>query len=262
MPGLPAHEPLPALARFDVLGTKIDALTPATAVDCIAGWARIRRTGCVIFCTVSTLITARTHPSLRAALEDAELVTPDGMPLVWLGRRDGFAVERVYGPDFMLEFFSRTGAEFSHYFYGGAPGVAGEMVERLTNVFPPLRVAGFASPPLGLDPHAAYPTEIDAINRSGADVLWIGMGHPKQEIFMWRNRSEIQVPVVAAVGAAFDFHAGRKKEAPAWMKRMGLQWLHRLMDEPTRLWRRYLLGNTQFLYLLARERLSRRRTRC
>lgn len=240
--------------RFDVLGTRIDALTPALASERIADMVRDGLGGSVVFCTVSTVMNARTNPALRRALEGAEIVTPDGMPLVWLGKRAGLAIERVYGPDFMLEFFTRTGGAFSHYFYGGAPGVAEEMVGRLRKQFPDLRVAGARSPSWGLDPLSPPAGEIDAINRSRADILWVGLGHPKQEIFMHENRERIDAAVLAAVGAAFDFHSGRKKEAPRWMKSSGLQWLHRLISEPGRLWRRYLIGNAHFLGLLVLDR--------
>jgi N-acetylglucosaminyldiphosphoundecaprenol N-acetyl-beta-D-mannosaminyltransferase len=244
--------------RFDVLGTRVDALTPELATQRVAGLAQEGRGGIVVFCTVSTIMNARRNLALRKALEDADLVTPDGMPLVWLGRKKGLVVDRVYGPDFMLHFFSHTGARFSHFFYGGAPGVADEMAARLRRRFPSVRIVGTLSPPLGLDPDQPPASDIEAIKGSEADIVWIGLGHPKQELFMRAIRDRISVPVLAAVGAAFDFHAGRKKEAPAWMKESGLQWLHRLLSEPRRLWRRYLIGNAHFLGLLLLDALIRR----
>lgn len=243
-------QPLPA---FQVLDTLVHATSPTDALE------RIRvaigsRTGIwIVFCTVSTVVTARRDPALRAALRGAALVAPDGMPLVWIGRSMGHQVERTYGPDFMIELFERTGATFRHYFYGGRPGVAKAMVEKLLLHFPELEVAGYKSPPAQLNPLSPPPQDIQEINESRADILWIGLGHPNQEIFMHRQRERLDVPVLAAVGAAFDFHAGVKKESPKWMKRAGLQWVHRLITEPRRLWRRYLIGNSVFIGLLFRD---------
>lgn len=244
--------------HFDVLGVRVDALTPAATLSLVEQAVEQRRKAALVFCTVSSVLSARDDPRVAEAMA-AAVVNPDGMPLVWLGRRTHPHVERVYGPDFMLHLFERTGPRFSHFFYGGAPSVADEMVQRLRERFPELRVAGTHSPPMGLDPADPPEEDLALLNRSGADVVWIGLGHPKQDLFMHLNRERIDAPVLAAVGAAFDFHAGVAKEAPAWMKRSGLQWLHRLAKEPRRLWKRYLLGNSRFVLLLFKERLSRRR---
>jgi N-acetylglucosaminyldiphosphoundecaprenol N-acetyl-beta-D-mannosaminyltransferase len=192
-------------------------------------------------------------------MDQATVVTPDGMPLVWLGRKAvDTEIERVYGPDFMVDLFEATGPEVSHYFFGGRDGAAGEMVERLTERFPDLRVAGWHEPAeaVNLDETEA---DVERIKTSGADLLWVGLGHPKQELWMQKHVPTHLPCVALGVGAAFDFHAGRKREAPAWMKRTGLQWLHRLVQEPRRLWRRYLVGNSRFLWLLATRRSKDRR---
>lgn len=212
----------------------------------------------LVFCTVSSVLSARDDARVAEAMA-ASVVNPDGMPLVWVGRRTHPHVARVYGPDFMLYLFERTGARFSHFFYGGAPGVADAMVRRLRERFPDLRVAGTRTPRMGLDPADPPEDDIAALNASRPDIVWIGLGHPKQDLFMHLNRARIDAPVLAAVGAAFDFHAGVAREAPAWMKRSGLQWLHRLAKEPRRLWKRYLLGNSRFVFLLLKDRLARGR---
>lgn len=243
---------------FSVLGTRIDLLTMDRAIQSVREFVKDSIKANLAFCTASTVLEARRDPQLRAALSSARLVAPDGMPLVWLGRRskEG-AVERVYGPDFMLVLLASTGARYRHFFYGGAPGVAAEMAIRLQRRFPDLVVAGIHSPPKISDP-SVIGSDVDVINRAQPDIVWVGLGHPKQEIWMHAHRDVLNAPVLAGVGAAFDFLSGRKKEAPGWMKRSGLQWLHRLASEPRRLWRRYLIGNTTFALLVAREMLSRR----
>lgn len=244
--------------QFTILGVEIDALTPESAIDILRDLVVTRTPGYFVFCTVSTIITAQDDPALARSLAHATLVTPDGMPLVWLGRRAGVGdVDRVYGPDFMLDVFAATGAELSHYFFGGGPGVADAMVTRLRARFPDLRVAGTAAPPPGLDPTKVDDSVVGAIDAATPDVVWVGLGHPKQELWAHHHRPHLKAPVIACVGAAFDYHSGAKREAPRWMKRSGLQWLHRLASEPQRLWRRYLVGNSLFVYLLARERLGR-----
>lgn len=243
--------------HFDVLGTRVDATSVPAVISELQDAIGRRAKASVVFCTVSSVLSARKDPAVRAAFDSASIVCPDGMPLVWLGRRAGEEVERVYGPDFMIDLMTATGGKYSHYFYGGAPGVAEEMARRLTERFPGLRIAGCSSPPFGIDPVDDSSADVETIERSGADILWVGLGHPKQELWMAHNRAQLSAPVIAAVGAAFDFHAGLKKEAPRWMKRSGLQWLHRLLSEPKRLWRRYLLGNSEFVLLLIRDRIFR-----
>jgi N-acetylglucosaminyldiphosphoundecaprenol N-acetyl-beta-D-mannosaminyltransferase len=168
-------------------------------------------------------------------------------------------VDRVYGPDFMLDLFAATSGRFSHFFYGGHDGVAAEMVTRLKQRFPDLRVAGYLEPAMDLAVDDVSSPDLDAIDASGADLVWVGLGHPKQELWMHRYSDRLSSSVLLGVGAAFDFHAGRKKEAPHWMKRSGLQWLHRLVREPRRLWRRYVWGNSRFLGLLLAERVRQGR---
>lgn len=244
----------PSPSRFEVLGQRIDAVKLDTAREALAAAVSSRRKTYFTFCTVSSLLAARDDPRVRSAFDEAGLVTPDGMPLVWIGRRNGRDVERVYGPDFMLEVFTRE-KTLKHFFYGGAPGVASELVARLSDRYPHLRIAGVLSP--GYLSGCEVMTEhVDIINASGADVVWVGLGHPKQELWMQTHRETLEAPVLAGVGAAFDFLSGRKKEAPVWVQRAGLQWAQRLASDPLRLWRRYLVGNFRFLLLVIRENLG------
>jgi N-acetylglucosaminyldiphosphoundecaprenol N-acetyl-beta-D-mannosaminyltransferase len=247
--------------RFSVLDVEIDALTMDGAVDELRHLVARQAADYIVFCTVSSLLSARDDPLVADAIRGAAIVTPDGMPLVWIGRRDVEApVERVYGPDFMRAVLERL-PELRHFLYGGAPGVAERVGEVLRAAYPGLRLAGSYSPPMGL-----APTEVDAegstaIDEAKPDVVWVGIGHPKQELWMHTHAGRLNAGALAGVGAAFDFLAGTKREAPAWMKRAGLQWLHRLASEPRRLWRRYLVGNSKFLWLLAKERLRSRGAR-
>lgn len=239
--------------RFDVLDVRVDAVTPAGVVAAVESAIEAKAKSYVVFSTVSSILSARDDSRVNAAMEGAAVVAPDGMPLVWLGRRARpGSVDRVYGPDFMLDLFEATGPRLRHFFYGGAPGVAGEMAEKLRERFPGLVVAGTHCPDVS-DGTEVLDRDVELINAARPDVVWVGLGHPKQELWMQTHRDTLDAPVLAGVGAAFDFHAGRKKEAPRWVKRSGLQWLHRLASEPRRLWRRYLVGNTRFVYLLATE---------
>jgi N-acetylglucosaminyldiphosphoundecaprenol N-acetyl-beta-D-mannosaminyltransferase len=243
--------------RFDVLGVGIDAITMDEAVATLNQLVRSRAKGYFVFCTVSSVLSARDNPHVARAIDDAAIVTPDGVPLVWLGRRaSDRPIERVYGPDFLRSVLDR-GAGLRHFFYGGAPGVAQQVSKILAARYPNSEVAGGFSPPMGLEPGQIDEEGAAAIAAARPDVVWVGLGHPKQELWMQTMSDHLDVPVLAGVGAAFDFIAGTKKEAPAWMKRAGLQWLHRLVSEPTRLWRRYILGNSRFVWLLARERFRR-----
>lgn len=242
-------------SSFRIGGTRVDGTTRPQAIAAFKEWIQAGRKAYVAFCTASTVVNAQSDPELRAALEEATLVTPDGMPLVWRGRQvSEDAIERVYGPDFMLDFFGATDASVRHFFYGGGPGVAQEMVRRLKERFDHLNVVGTLCPErvTGREIVAA---DVAAINAARPDVVWVGLGHPKQEKWMRTHRAALDAPVLAGVGAAFDFHAGLKKEAPRWMKNSGFQWLHRLIQEPRRLWRRYLIGNARFALLVLRDAL-------
>ena len=247
-----------SLECFSIADVRVDELSPPKALQILLQWKQDSTRAYAVFCTASSVVAATEDSDVKDAINAAGMVCPDGMPLVWLGRRRGLNVERVYGPDFMTYVFETTHGTLNHFFFGGAPGVAEKMAERLRGRFPALSIVGTFSPPMELSATEINGEVVDCLNSSSADVIWVGLGHPKQEIWMNRYRPHLQAPVLAGVGAAFDFHSGRRKEAPDWMKRSGLQWLHRLLDEPGRLWKRYLVGNTKFLWLVAVDRLKRR----
>jgi N-acetylglucosaminyldiphosphoundecaprenol N-acetyl-beta-D-mannosaminyltransferase len=191
---------------------------------------------------------------LLSAHMKAAMVAPDGMPLVWLARAHGFNwVDRVYGPDFMLEFCRLSqAAGLRHYFYGSSDHVIERLTKELLHSFPDLLICGSYSPPMRSVGEAGHLEDVQRINAAKPDVVWVGLGTPKQELWMQANAPHLGGAVLMGVGAAFDFHAKVKRQAPRVMQRMGLEWSFRLMTEPRRLGKRYLIGIPRFLWLLLR----------
>jgi N-acetylglucosaminyldiphosphoundecaprenol N-acetyl-beta-D-mannosaminyltransferase len=193
-------------------------------------------------------------PELLAIHNASGLTTPDGMPLVWAGRRAGMAhMRRVYGPDLMLA-VCKLAAErgWSSYFYGAADGVPELLAQRLADRFPGLKVAGTLSPPFRPLTPEEDAEVVERINAAAPDLLWVGLSTPKQERWMAAYLGRLRVPVMVGVGAAFDMHAGLLPQAPGWMQASGLEWLYRLYREPRRLWRRYLRNNPRFVLAILR----------
>lgn len=242
------------VSRVDVLGVGVSAINIAQALAVMDTWIANRDPHYVCVTGVHGVMESQRNERLRQIHNAAGLVTPDGMPLVWLSRRQGFAhVERVYGPDLMLAACLHSlYHRHSHFFYGGGDGVAEQLAERLSCQFPGLRVAGTYTPPfraLSRDEDSAI---VDRINRAAPDIVWVGLGTPKQEQWMDEHVGRIEAPVLIGVGAAFDFHAGVKRQAPKWMQRSGFEWLFRLASEPRRLGPRYLVNNPAFMWRVAR----------
>lgn len=247
--------------RVNVLGVGISPVNMQTALDQVAAWIESGDRSYVSFCTVNTVMECRKSEELREVVNRAGMVTPDGMPLVWLSRRSHPDVSRVYGPDFMLAEFERSVVTgHRHFLYGGGGGVAARLAERMRERFPGLRIVGTMEPPFAPLDQLCTQDAADAINASGADVVWVGISSPKQERWMARMRPLLHAPVLLAVGAAFDFHSGSVRQAPALMQRSGLEWLFRLAMEPRRLWRRYLVYNSWFVWEIALQGLGIRRT--
>lgn len=248
-----------AQSSFQVLGVRVDPVQIPEVVARMEQWIRNRDACRGIAVTGMHGVTeARHHPAFREILNAADMVVPDGMPLVWLGRMRGRRLERrVYGPELMRAFCEATSEKgYRHYFYGGAPGVPERLAEKLKSDLPRLVIAGHDSPPFRPLTPAEDEAAIAAINRARPDVLWVGLGTPKQETWIYAHRDRLQVPVVVAVGAAFDINAGLKRQAPRWMRENGFEWLFRLVQEPRRLWRRYLIYGTQFVFFVCWESLS------
>jgi N-acetylglucosaminyldiphosphoundecaprenol N-acetyl-beta-D-mannosaminyltransferase len=246
--------------RFRALTVGISAVTFDQALQTIAHWIAQRQRYYVNICTTHTLLECYDSPALSTIVNQAGLATPDGMPLVWLGRFSKQRVERVYGPDLMLALCEQgQDRGYRHFFYGGDAGVPELLAENLRMRYPGIQIAGVYSPPFRALTDAEEQSIAAMINRSGADIVWVGLGTPKQDYWVARFRPLLEVPVLIAVGAAFDFHAGRVRQAPRWMQQNGLEWLFRLSQDPRRLWRRYVLGNPRFVYLLLRQMLQKRR---
>ena len=250
------------LASFAVLGVRVDAVQIPDVVQIMERWIAARNGSQYVAVTGMHGVTEAHHDrAFRAILNDAGMVVPDGMPLVWVSRLRGHNLRRrVYGPELMLAFCEHTARKgCRHFFYGGAPGVADALAEKLQSRFPGLQVAGTCCPPF----RPLTPEEDEAvvarINACGADVLWVGLSTPKQERWMHGHRDRIRVPVMVGVGAAFDIHSGRVRQAPRWMRENGFEWLFRLLQEPRRLWRRYLVYGSQFMLLVCLELLGLRR---
>jgi N-acetylglucosaminyldiphosphoundecaprenol N-acetyl-beta-D-mannosaminyltransferase len=246
-------------SSFPVLGVRIEALQIADVVAQMEEWIRNRDGSHSIAATsMHGIVEAQRDPTFKETLNSTDLVVPDGMPLVWLGRRAGCRLpRRVYGPDLILAFCEQTaGRGYRHFFYGGEPGVPERLAESLKRRFPPMEVCGTFSPPFR-SLNEGEDREIgNMISRAAPDVLWVGLGTPKQERWMRGHRDRLNVPVFVSVGAAFDFLSGRRSQAPSWMREYGLEWLFRLVQEPRRLWRRYLVDGLRFVAYLALDGLK------
>jgi N-acetylglucosaminyldiphosphoundecaprenol N-acetyl-beta-D-mannosaminyltransferase len=244
--------------RVNILGVGVSAVNMQQALDRIDGWVETGERRYVCVCPVHSIMECRRSEEVRRIFNSAGMVTPDGMPLVWIARWSGHPhVGRVYGPDLMLA--ALGGRPHRHLFYGGGPGVARRLADRMKQRFPDVEVAGVLEPPFAPLDELCTPEAAKEINASRPDVVWVGMSSPKQDRWMARMRPLLDAPVLIAVGAAFDFHTGTVRQAPGWMQRSGLEWLFRLATEPRRLWRRYLIDNPWFLWELALQKTRLRR---
>jgi len=244
---------------FEVLGIRFAAIQISDVIDKIEGWiAGGRRTHYVCVSNVHSVVESQRDPRLKEVLNGGDLNVPDGMPIIWLGRSRGNSLpRRVYGPDLFVEFCRETqNRGYRHYFYGGAPHVVEALIGNLRGMFPEMHVAGHYSPPFRALTAEEDLEVIEMINAAAPDVLWVGLGCPKQEFWMRAHRETLSVPAIVGIGQAFDIFAGNVRQAPAWMREHGLEWLFRLLQEPRRLWRRYLIYNVEFILRLAGESLA------
>ncbi len=254
---------MPTAARANILGVGVSAVDMPAALAAIEAWIDRREPHYVCVTGVHGVMESQRDECLRQIHNEAGLVTPDGMPLVWLSRLYGFrGVKRVYGPDLMLALCERSVARgYRHYFYGGAEGTPAELAARLRERFPGLQVAGHFSPPFRPPTEEEDEDTIRRIREARPDILWVGLSTPKQERWMAAHVGRLDVPALVGVGAAFNFHAGLKKQAPRWVQHNGLEWLFRLVTEPRRLWKRYLVNNPSFVFLSALQALGLRKYR-
>ncbi len=242
--------------RVDVLGAGISCIDMNDAHYAIREWIKKRQQRYVCVTNVHSVMESLRNPKLRDILNRSGLSTPDGMPLVWLCRWGGQRrTQRVYGPDLMMSVCESGQAEgYRHFLYGGEPNVLDLLAKRLEREFPSIDVAGSFSPPFRTLTEDEDKEIVDMINKFRPDVVWVGLGAPKQELWMADHIDRLNCPVLVGVGAAFDFIAGQKSQAPAWMRNNGLEWLFRLIQEPRRLWRRYVILNPLFILSLALHR--------
>jgi N-acetylglucosaminyldiphosphoundecaprenol N-acetyl-beta-D-mannosaminyltransferase len=249
------------IPQVNILGVGINAITMSQALDQISTWIETGSRQYVSVCTVHTVMECQRDKAVRQAVNGAGLATPDGMPLVWLSQwKSKHPVNRVYGPDLMLALGELSAARgYTHYFYGGMAGIPDLLATTLQTRFPGLKIAGAHSPPFRPLTTAEEAEIIRQINRAGPDIVWVGLGTPKQDLWMAAHRNRLSAPVLIGVGAAFDFHTGRIPQAPPWMQRAGLEWLFRLKHEPRRLWYRYLVYNPLFILHVAAQSLGIRR---
>ena len=253
----------PQIERINILGVPVSALNMATAIQTIAGWVARREARYVCVCDVYSATLAQERADHLRALQGADMVTPDGKPLSIVARlRGNRAIRQVSGPDLMPKLCAYSAdLGWKHYFYGGAEGVAEELAAQLRAANPSLQVAGTECPPFRELSEEEKAATVARINASGANIVWVGLGCPKQERWIAEHVEKLPNAVLIGVGAAFDFQTGRVKRAPRWMRTAGLEWFHRLISEPGRLWRRYLVYAPRFVFLNLAEVLRLRSRR-
>jgi N-acetylglucosaminyldiphosphoundecaprenol N-acetyl-beta-D-mannosaminyltransferase len=245
--------------RVPVIGVQVDVLSWEGALSRIAGWGRAHESRYVCFSNVHSAVTAAFDPGFYQVIADSDMCTPDGAPVTWMLRQLGAREQRrLNGPDLMWRYFAAEAPLGGKvYFYGGTPEALRLLRQRVEREFPGLEVVGTHSPPFRPASPAEDAADITRINASGAHVVFVGLGCPKQETWMAEHRGQIKA-VMIGVGAAFDFHAGLQARAPVWMQHHGLEWAYRLVQEPRRLWRRYLFTNIPFMFMGGAQWLSSR----
>lgn len=238
--------------RANVLGVGIHTLDLPSAVGLMESAVVSGMRGYVCVTDVHAIIEAQDNPAYLQVLNSSFLTVPDGRPSVWVGRAQGFSrMDQVAGPDLILEFCKLSSQKgYSQFLYGGAPGVAERLKDVLTKRYPGLKVVGTYTPPFRPLKGQEEKEITELVARLKPDVTWIGLGAPKQELFMAKYLKLFDTTLMVGVGAAFDMHTGQIKDAPQWVKRLGFAWVHRLVQEPTRLWKRYLKSNPRFIWAI------------
>ncbi len=248
--------------RVNVLGVGVSAINIAMAVEQIDTWIKARSTRTYVTVSgVHGVMECQRDELVRQIHNDAGMVTPDGMPLVWLGKRAGYRhMDRVYGPDLIHAVMERSqSAGYRHYLYGGATGVPELLKKKLQEEYNNITVVGTYSPPFRPLTGEEDAATVQMINDTQPDIVWVGLGTPKQEKWMHAHLGRINASVMIGVGAAFDFHSGLKPQAPRFIQRSGFEWLFRLATEPRRLWKRYLINNPLFVLGVLRQELGLRK---
>jgi N-acetylglucosaminyldiphosphoundecaprenol N-acetyl-beta-D-mannosaminyltransferase len=245
------------IPSYHVLNVRVDAVQIPDAIRILEAWIEARGAARYVAVTgMHGVSVSREDAEFGRILGQASLVVADGMPLVWLGRLQGFKQmkRRVYGPELMETFCRQTGSKYRHFFYGGAPGVADALAQAERERYG-IQIAGTYCPPFRALTEAEEAEVQNLIAETKPDLLWVGLSTPKQERWMYDHRNKLAVPVMLGVGAAFDLNTGRLKQAPAWMRENGLEWLFRLCAEPKRLWQRYIVNGSKFMWAVCMEHL-------
>jgi N-acetylglucosaminyldiphosphoundecaprenol N-acetyl-beta-D-mannosaminyltransferase len=250
-----------ALPCANVLGVGVHAVNMDIAVRTIEAAVVAHQRGYICVTGVHGVMEAQKDPHFACILAKALLVVPDGVPTVWMGHLQGFTqMDRVFGPDLMLAVAHRSEQTgWSHLLYGGSDGVVQRLRSVLLHRFPRMRIAGAYTPPFHPLTSAEQSDFSCLVDQLQPDIIWVGLGTPKQERFMAEYLPRLNTTLMIGVGAAFDFHTGRIRDSPSWIKRFGLQWLHRLLQEPSRLWKRYLFNNPRFVVQAALQLAGLRR---
>jgi len=250
-----------SISQIKILGIRVDAVQTPYIIqymeDCIA-----KNTGhnYIVVANVDTIMQSKRNPKMQEAVNSSSLSIPDGFPLLVMQRLYGNPLgRRAYGPELMKEFLKiAEEKKYSHFFYGATEGTLDNLTKKLSVLFPGIKIAGAYSPPFRSLTEEEDNRIIEMINKAAPSVLWVGIGCPKQELWMHSHREKLNIPVMLGVGAAFDFIAGAKPQAPRWMRDNGFEWLFRLMTEPNRLWRRYLVNGSLFIYYAGKELFVKR----
>ena len=251
---------MPEFRFVELLGVRVNAAPFEDAVQTVLNAPDAGARLAIHFANAHSMVEANRNPELRSAM-NRDLIEPDGMPLVLLARRRGVKAERVCGPDFLPALVGRgVPLGHTHFFFGRAPGVLEELARRLVKAYPGLRVAGTLSPPFREPTPEEEESLVAEINAAKPDYVWAGLGAPKQDLWVAAHRERLDASALLAVGAAFDFHSGKRRRAPRWMQRTGTEWLFRLLHEPRRLASRYTVVNAHFLLLVLKEGLRGRRS--
>jgi N-acetylglucosaminyldiphosphoundecaprenol N-acetyl-beta-D-mannosaminyltransferase len=244
---------------IQLLGVRVHMVQIPDVIRRMEHWIRERQgSHFIAFTNIHGMTKAQHDAAFKEILNSADLDVPDGMPLVWMSRIRGYPLQRrVYGPELMLSFCEQTCRKgYRHFFYGGAPGAPEQLADMLRTRCPGLQVARTYSPPFRSLTRKEDEEIVAMIQRTAPDVLWVGLSNGTQERWMHKHRDRLNVPVMAGVGAAFDLNTGRVRQAPVWMREHGLEWFYRVLQEPRRLWRRYLVCGPQFVWYVSLELLG------
>lgn len=250
-----------SISPVKILGTRVDAVQIPDIIQYMEDWiAKNLHHNYIVVANVDTIMQSKYNPQMQEAVNASSLSIPDGFPLLVMQRLYGNPLKmRAYGPDLMKRFLKiAEEKKYSHFFYGATEETLANLTKRLKALFPEIRIAGAYSPPFRPLTQEEDSMIIEMINKAAPSVLWVGIGCPKQELWMYSHREKLDISVMVGVGAAFDFLAGTKLQAPPWMRESGFEWLFRLVTEPKRLWRRYLVNGSLFIYYVLMELFLKR----